>query len=196
MVCTFVGGDQLSRIELSVLDRRVGMLVAGPPRSGRSTVAVSLASEALQRGARVMVAADSSRASYEPLVDQGLTVLTEEQLATSRELPLNADEPTLIVLDDADRTLRTALSAAMPELLRGHPRLRALVVGAADELMNDVRGLVTSIKRDQVGVLLMPQLPLEGQLFGLRIDRALLGGKVGRGVLCQEGMAQRVQVVT
>lgn len=193
---SLVGGDELSRIELSVLDRRVGMIIAGPSRSGRSTLAASLVEEALDRGARVMLSAVDSKPRFQPLVDRGLEILTDEQLGDPDGLSLEAERAIVIVLDDADRTLRGPLSAALPELLSRHSTLRVLVVGATDELMNDVRGLVAIVKREQAGVLLMPQMPLEGQLFGQRVDRAFLGGGQGRGLLYLGGQVLRVQAIT
>jgi S-DNA-T family DNA segregation ATPase FtsK/SpoIIIE len=105
------------------------------------------------------------------------------------------EEPTLLIIDDSERFIRSAFDAALVEALNSNAQLRILMTGLPDELANDLRGTASICKRSQSGLILRPQTSIDGQLFGQRIDRTLLGGPPGRGQLFLNGRQLRVQVI-
>ena len=105
-------------------------------------------------------------------------------------------EGVLVVVDDADQFVRTPLGIALADPAQWPKDLRVILVSPVDDVANDLRGLAALLKRDQCGVILRPQAPLDGQVYGQRIDRGLLGGPPGRGILFLDGQQIRVQAVS
>ena len=191
-----VGGDALSSYSLSLASLRPGFLIAGPRRSGRTSTALLLAAGALDLGWEVVAFSDSALESFGQL-SSAVTLLTLDDLVTARPLEdVDTSRATLIVIDGADRFLRTPLDAALVEHVATTSNVKVVVTGGPEELANDLRGIASICKRDQTGIILKPQSPLDGQVFGQRIERSLLGGPAGRGHLFVGGDQLRIQVAS
>ncbi|WP_029287106.1 FtsK/SpoIIIE domain-containing protein [Cellulomonas sp. HZM] len=199
-----VGGDSLELFGFEAEEHGPGLLVVGPRRSGRSTALVTMATSALDRG--WAVATVTPRRS--PLRDlQGADRLVGElTLESTRDevkevlarLVPTADRPTMLLVDDlellgTDGTLADAVVEHLGEL-RDRP---GLVVGAGttDELSGSYRGPAPALKKSRSGLLLSPSSPNDGDVFGLRMPRSVIGGSTpGRGILSLGGQWQSVQV--
>ncbi|WP_432540487.1 FtsK/SpoIIIE domain-containing protein [Kineococcus sp. SYSU DK002] len=200
-----VGGDALGLRGFDPLEDGPGLLVAGPRRSGRSTVLLALAEQALERGFRVGVVT-ARRSPLRGLADRAgvLACLTTESdreavaAATAALAPGAGLAPSVLLVDDLellgqDGVLADAVSAHLDSLRD----TGCLVVGAGglEELQAMYRGPVTALKRGRSGILLTPRSVNDGDLFGMRLSRSVLGGPPGRGFLVRGGSGEGVQVL-
>lgn len=191
----FIGGDALQQICLDPWSRRLGFLVLGPSRSGRSTTASLFARDAAQRNRDVRIFATNSASAYSDMIEKGAATLLNADVQDADSV-LPRLEGVLVVVDDADQFVRTPLGIALADPAQWPKDLRVILVSPVDDVANDLRGLAALLKRDQCGVILRPQAPLDGQVYGQRIDRGLLGGPPGRGILFLDGQQIRVQAVS
>ncbi|MDQ1286452.1 MAG: segregation ATPase FtsK/SpoIIIE, family [Actinomycetota bacterium] len=198
-----VGGDTLALRYWDAVQHGPGMVVAGPRRSGRSTVLMLMGREALRRGWRVGVV--TSRIS--PLRDLSPGLVgswtgdddrQEVTEAIKGLRPRPGDPPSLLLVDDLELV---GPDGWLPEAINDHLQSirdtgsAVVAAGALDELGGMYRGPVVALKRSRSGVLLAPQVPNDGDLFGLRLPRSVIGGgPPGRGILVTAGSWESVQV--
>jgi DNA segregation ATPase FtsK/SpoIIIE, S-DNA-T family len=177
-----LGGDAAEPVLLDLLAGAGRLLVAGPPRSGRTTVLLSLLQQAGERGVPVLVAAPTRS----PLHEAGRR-LDGTVSCRPDETPSGADWPdhprSLLLIDDVDAFVDTAAEAALLELIRHAPRGVAVVgAGRTDELVLSYRGLGYELRRARCALLLQPG-PGDGELVGLRLPFTRAPLPPGRGVL-------------
>jgi len=192
-----VGGDSLSAIAVNLSGLDSGFLISGPRRSGRTTALLRLTREAIEEGLPVVVWAQMSAPVFAGIDSELITILPPE--SSEHEFPtdrIDSGSSILFIVDDAEGFLRTPLDGSVVELLRGHAPLKVVMAGQPEDLANDLRGTASVIKRSQCGMILRPQSPMDGQVFGHRLERSLLGGPPGRGQFFMKGQQLRVQVVT
>jgi S-DNA-T family DNA segregation ATPase FtsK/SpoIIIE len=165
-----VSGDRLSRIEL-FLAPGAPVLVAGPPRSGRSTAIVQVAADAARRGRDVALVAGRPSDIHKRA---GVRVVP----------PAEAVDADLVVVDDAELlTMDDELVAA----LSARP---GLVVGATlDAFGFGARGLVQAARRRPGGVVLLcPPNNLAAENVGVKIERGSgFTGPPGRALFALGG---------
>jgi DNA segregation ATPase FtsK/SpoIIIE, S-DNA-T family len=169
-------------------------VVAGPPRSGKTSTLVLLA-QALRRADPELILVGLCRAGT-PL--HGLEVLDAsgppDALAAVLKAAPDDARPWVVLIDDAtrfddtDRLLEGLTSASRGDL---H------VIGSArtDELRSDFGQWYRPLRRSRTGLLLQPDLPGDGDLLGARLPRRVpVPLVVGRGFLVTAGSAELVQV--
>jgi S-DNA-T family DNA segregation ATPase FtsK/SpoIIIE len=183
-----VGGDEVGPLTVEVDS---GFVIAGPPRSGRSTTLMTLAQQLLSRGERVVAVAPR------PSLLRGLPECHTDRDATYDLESLLADPPAALLIDDADLLVDSPLSNALEKAVRQMRDTGTYVVaaGTTDELNTGYRGFVVELRRAKAGILLSPQSAADGDLLGVRLSRSV-GGEIhpGRGLLCFRGAATPVQV--
>ncbi|HET7762837.1 MAG TPA: FtsK/SpoIIIE domain-containing protein, partial [Phycicoccus sp.] len=154
------------------------LLVAGPPRSGRTNTLRVLAESARRAGRPVaLVAADG-----EP-----------DTLATL----LHRHADLLVLVDDADRVDDAPLAPALHEAARRADRGDGglVVVTTAPSLISRFRGLDVETLRRGHAILLGPS-PGDGDVIGVRLARGGAAGRLpGRGVVVADGRATAIQVL-
>jgi S-DNA-T family DNA segregation ATPase FtsK/SpoIIIE len=186
-----LGGDELDPLVVDIAE--TGFVIAGPPRSGRSTALLTIARQLQSSGCRVLAIAP--RAS--PL--RSLAPCHRDREAKYDLESQLADRPDAIVIDDADLLVDSALADLLEKAVRDMRDAGTLVVAAGntDDLLTVYRGFVTELRRSRVGILLSPQSVADGDLLGVRLSRAV-GGPVhpGRGLLCAGGKTLPLQVAT
>jgi S-DNA-T family DNA segregation ATPase FtsK/SpoIIIE len=186
-----VGGDAPDAVAVELGEACPGLLVAGPPRSGRSTALLTVAAGLRARGLRLVpVAPRPSPLRELPGCLTGL--------AAPAELEARLQHGGCAVLvDDAELLVDAPLGPALEAAVR-HARDTGTVVAAAgttDELLTRFRGFVVDLRRYRTGVLLDPQGPGDGDLLSVRLPRSAPAVvPPGRGLLCVRGRAQAVQV--
>ncbi len=194
-----VGGDTLTVSAVDALDHGPGFLVAGARRTGRSTTLRLLASCALERAWRVVVIAPR-QSPLRNLDRPAFTLDSERDEVTAAINALRDDGPSLLVIDDLEML---GLDGWLVDLIttyagqiRDQPAL--IAAGGLLEEMAGYRGLPPLLKKSRSGLLLAPQVPGDGDLFGVRVPRAALGSAVppGRGLLVLGGAMQPVQAIT
>jgi S-DNA-T family DNA segregation ATPase FtsK/SpoIIIE len=187
-----VGGDHVEPVWVDLADTGTGFVVAGPPRSGRSTALACVA--ASLRSAGWLTVLITTRAS--PVgghVDVGYDA-RDPVVAQALEAPR---QRLAVLVDDAERVLDTPAAGALERFAReardsGH---LLVVAGTTDDLAIGFRGFVVEARRSRCGMLLAPRGPLDGEVFGIRLPREA-GGRVppGRGLLIEHGAITPLQV--
>jgi len=188
-----VGGDDGSAVLLDPQDAAGAFLVAGPPRSGRSTALVSIAAQ-LHGHTRVALCSRPGplrqRRDLAVIADAGDPVQSREAL---QSLPADG----ALLVDDIDLLDDPALLDGIESAMR---RLRdggglVVLAGTTDAMSASFRGPVAQARRARIGLLLRPEGAHDGDLLGVRLRRR--GSHTdppGRGVLAVHGRAVPVQV--
>jgi S-DNA-T family DNA segregation ATPase FtsK/SpoIIIE len=177
------------------------LLVAGPPRSGRSSALLLIAAQ-LAGGPVALLCPRRS-----PLTGLGtrpgvVTLPADDQEHAAAILaamtPAEGPPPAVLV-DDVDLLGDGPLADRLTSLARtardGHSLL--VLAGPTDALMAAFRGPVAEARRARAGLLLRPSGPHDGELFGIRLPRRdARHDPAGRGWLAVHGEAVAVQVAT
>jgi S-DNA-T family DNA segregation ATPase FtsK/SpoIIIE len=179
-----VGGDELTAVDVDLVSVGPAFVVAGPPRSGRSTALRRLVLGLLAE--RVPVALVLPRSS--PLAELPGVVLLDE----AATLP----EGHVVVCDDAELADPWAL-ALLQSTLRaardGGPPV--LLAGTAEDLAAGFHGPIAEARRSRCGLVLSPRVPHDGELLGVRLPQPAAGEPPpGRGALVLRGTVTTVQV--
>ncbi|WP_067826272.1 FtsK/SpoIIIE domain-containing protein [Actinomadura kijaniata] len=198
-----VGGDTLAPVGVDLLNEGPGFIVAGPPRSGRSTalctVVRSLLDPAVGGGLVPVVLVTPRRSPLRDLAGLPgvLGHLTADAGIEDLEAAIGDEHRYAVVVDDAELLDETDLDDALREVLRtARDGEHALVIGGTTEdLGRGYRGFLADTRRSRSGVLLSVDNPDDGELFGLRLPRnASLGGPTGRGLFVATGLTTQIQV--
>ncbi|GAA3981737.1 FtsK/SpoIIIE domain-containing protein [Actinomadura viridis] len=198
-----VGGDTLAPVGADLLNEGPGFVVAGPPRSGRSTtlrtIVHSLLDPAVAGGLVPVVLVTPRRSPLRLLAGRpGVLGLITSDSEADDLLSLVGDEHRyVVVVDDAELLDETELDDALRDILRtARDGEHAVVIGGTTEdLGRGYRGFLSDARRSRSGVLLSVDSPDDGDLFGLRLPRnASLGGPTGRGLFVASGATTGIQV--
>lgn len=186
------GGDALEPLGLDLLAQGPGAVVAGPPRSGRSSILLTAAQSLMANGTPVIAIAP--RRSPLKDLDGALAVLDGNGEGLQ---DLVSDlERYVVIVDDAELiNPDSPLGMALDEVLRsGRDGDHALLLaGATGDLTQAYRGFVADTRKSRTGVLLSIQGPSDGDLFTIRLPRGTVGGPPGRGLLVTAGNMTAVQ---
>ncbi|MFI0447763.1 FtsK/SpoIIIE domain-containing protein [Actinomadura sp. 6N118] len=198
-----VGGDTLAPVGIDLLNEGPGFVVAGPPRSGRSTTLRTIVESLLDPsvgGGLVPVVLITPRRSPLRLLSGRPGVLgllsadSEEEDLTAA---IGDEHRYVVVVDDAELLDESELDDALRTVLRtARDGEHAVVIGGTTEdLGRGYRGFLSDTRRSRSGLLLSVDSPEDGDLFGLRLPRnATLGGPTGRGLFVATGATTQIQV--
>jgi S-DNA-T family DNA segregation ATPase FtsK/SpoIIIE len=185
------GGDDGGLLHVD-LRRGGGLLVVGPPRSGRTATLHALAATLSRAGVRVATPARNRRAAGPGL--PGATPLPADDVAAWRAWLAGLDGgPGALVLDDAGTLADSAVLAALTAADLAEHDVVVLAAGTAGELSGAFRGPVADLRRSRGGLLLCPG-PGDADLLGIRLPRTPVPVRPGSGWLVTAGTVQRVQV--
>ncbi|WP_217199049.1 FtsK/SpoIIIE domain-containing protein [Streptomyces buecherae] len=192
-----VGGDELRPVGIDLAESGPGFVIAGPPKSGRSSTLVTAARSLLARGTSLILVAPRKSPlrdlADEPLVAGLLNAeSTEDDL---EELIDTIDGPYVVVADDAELLYEAPLDEALETVIRkGMDGDHGLIAaGNSDTLSGQYRGFVVEARRSRNGLLLQPQSSTDGELFNIRIASNSGGGPVGSGLFAFGGGAMPIQ---
>jgi S-DNA-T family DNA segregation ATPase FtsK/SpoIIIE len=172
------------------------VLVAGPARSGKSTLLLGIA-EALREGARAdgrSLAVWGVCGRRSPLLDAGLDrCVGEEDLPTLTAAARVHRGRLVLLVDDAeqfadpDQSLANLLAAKLPDL-------HLVVAGRADDLRGLYGHWTNTVRKSRCGALLQPNVDFDGDLLGVPVPRkAPSAVTTARGYLAQGGGVEFVQ---
>lgn len=172
-----VGGDELTAYGLD-LARTPAAVVAGPPRSGRSTLLVGMTESLLRGGAEVVIAAPRPSPLRELAGRAGVrAVLTGGDISEEEIAPLmtEGDGPVVLVIDDGELYRDVEAQAWFKAFQRTMgDRGRAIILGgSAADVASGFSGWQVDLKGRQ-GVLLSPGSLSDGDLVGVRLSRSTL----------------------
>jgi S-DNA-T family DNA segregation ATPase FtsK/SpoIIIE len=189
-----LGGDDLAPLgyDLTRDERRI--VVAGPPRSGRSTALGTVASRLLAAGRVVTVIATRRSPLTEWVGGPSLHVLHPGEV--DRFIELRRAHPDLgIVVDDAEGLDGSPIETALVEATRLVDQAAGVVVIAVDSRHASAafRGIVPEVARGGTGLLLQPTTPADGDLFRIRVEPSATR-RPGRGLHVSDGVATGIQV--
>ncbi|MGP3973616.1 FtsK/SpoIIIE domain-containing protein [Streptomyces sp. 8N114] len=197
-----VGGDELGPLGVDLSQHGPGFVIAGPPKSGRSTSVCAAARSLLRAGLPLVVVTPKRSPLRELENEPGVLGVVREttDAAPLQELLERAAEDGryAVVVDDAELVYDTPLDSVLEAVVRsgvdgGHGLVAA---GTTDSLTSQYRGFVRESRRARSGLLLSPQNNSEGELFNIRLPRATASGVAGRGLLVLSGEMLPVQAVT
>ncbi|MEV0233311.1 FtsK/SpoIIIE domain-containing protein [Nonomuraea sp. NPDC050786] len=186
------GGDALAPLGLDLLAHGPGAVIAGPSRSGRSSVLLTAAHSLIARGTPVIAVAP--RRSPLRDLDGAVAVLDgnatnlAELVAELRHYVVLVDDAELV---NADGPLGTALEEVLRSGRDGDHGL--LIAGATGDLAVAYRGFVAETRKSRTGVLLAVQSQADGDIFSIRLPRGTVGGPPGRGFLVRTGTITPIQ---
>lgn len=186
------GGDALAPLGIDLYAQGPGAVIAGPPRSGRSTVLLTAAHSLIAHGTPVVAIAPRRS----PLRDLRSAVAVLDGNATDLQELLAAHEEYVVLVDDAELiSPDSPLGMALEEVLRsGRDGDHGLIIaGSTGDLTQAYRGFVAETRKSRTGVLLSVQSPADGDLLSVRLPRGAVGGPPGRGLLVTMGTMTPIQ---
>jgi DNA segregation ATPase FtsK/SpoIIIE, S-DNA-T family len=196
------GGDELAPVGADLLGDGPGFVVAGPPRSGRSTALHTMVESLLDPkiGLVPVVLITPRRSPLAALTGRPgvLAVLDGAAEAADLEAAIGTEHRYVVVVDDAELLDETELDDALSEVLRtARDGQHAVVIGGTTEdLGRGYRGFLSDARRSRSGLLLGVRSPDDGELLGLRLPRGTQpGGPTGRGLFVATGVATPIHVV-
>ncbi|MFI7127452.1 FtsK/SpoIIIE domain-containing protein [Nonomuraea sp. NPDC050153] len=186
------GGDALAPLGLDLLAHGPGAVIAGPSRSGRSSVLLTAAHSLIAHGTPVIAVAPRRSPLRElngalAVLDGNATNLPE-LVAELHQYVVLVDDAELI---NADGPLGMALEEVLRSGRDGDHGL--LVAGTTGDLAVAYRGFVAETRKSRTGVLLAVQSQADGDIFSIRLPRGTTGGPPGRGFLVRTGNTTPIQ---
>ncbi|PYY63676.1 cell division protein FtsK [Curtobacterium sp. MCPF17_003] len=191
-----IAEDDLAPATLEVYDGE-HVLVAGPARSGKSTVLLALAALArAAEGVRPAVWAICDRRS--PLASGAfdrIAVGPDEVPALLAGLRLERG-PVLLLVDDAER-FDDGDQAIATLLATERPGLCVVAAGRSADLRSLYSHWTRAVRKSRCGVLLQPDVDYDGELLGVTLPRrAPVALTVGRGYASSGGAVRLVQTAS
>ncbi|WP_217140665.1 FtsK/SpoIIIE domain-containing protein [Streptomyces sp. AC627_RSS907] len=195
-----VGGDELHPIGVDLEENGPGFVIAGPPKSGRSTTLLAATESLLRVGTPVVLVAPRRS----PLRDlEGRDGVLGLLNADSREDDLEelvakaSGGSYVVIVDDAELLYDTSLDEALETVVRkgADGGIGLIAAGSTDSLSGQYRGFAVEARKSRNGMLMTPQSPSEGELFGIRLPSNAGGGPAGSGLFVTGGSFMPVQAV-
>lgn len=195
-----VGGDELTAVGLDLARTPVAM-IGGPPRSGRSTVLLSVVESLLRGGTEVVIAAPRPSPLRDLAGREGVrAVLTSADIDEDeiKALLEDGDGTVAFVVDDGELLKDVGAKDYLKSLQRRCGDIgRAIVLGGdSSEIGSGFSGWQVELKGRQ-GIVISPQGVTDGELIGVRMPRSSINapGQAGR-VLANlgDGVLRTIQV--
>ncbi|MEU5596986.1 FtsK/SpoIIIE domain-containing protein [Streptomyces sp. NPDC020298] len=187
-----IGGDEIVGFGPDLAGGVPTFVIAGPAKSGRSTVLMNFAHSFLAQGVRLVVAAprqsplrglDGTEGVLKVFTGDDIDEDDFEEIIDSASL----EEPIAVLVDDGEILEDCDAESHMKKIVsRGAERGLALVIaGDEEDVCSGFSGWQVDAKKGRRGILLSPQDTSSGDLVGVRLNRSLVGGQVvpGKGML-------------
>jgi S-DNA-T family DNA segregation ATPase FtsK/SpoIIIE len=192
-----VGGDELRLQTVNLAACGPGFTISGPAGSGRSTALLVLATALLATDTQLCLITPSPSPLRELADAEGVLLAADGPDRLLAGVLERAKGRVAIVIDDADQLRDPDLDTLLREELSGGRASDHSVVltGSSEWLFGGDSGFAFEAQRSRSGLLLSPDSPERGELFGVHLPReAVFSGPPGRGVLVRSGQLQVVQV--
>ena len=195
-----VGGDALGLRYFRAEEHGPGIVVAGPPKSGRSTALCTMATWLLGRGYEVALITPRRSPLRELAGRPGvLGSFTADDAVDAVKKAVAGAGRHVLLIDDLELLGNDSELAEWVTEYVGELRDSGnLVIGAGsvDDLDSMYRGPVVAMKKSRNGLLLRPTSTGQGDLLGVRLPRSVASGAgpVGRGLFVVGGQWEQIQV--
>jgi len=173
-----VGGDYLQALGPDLRNGVPAFIVAGPGRSGRSTILVAMARSFLAAGTRVVLVAPRPTPLCSLAEAAGVARLFTGDSLSDEELDAclaSLDGPGVVLIDDAELLRDCDASASLRNLLVSPGRGLVLAGDPEAGLCSGFSGWQVDAKRARRGCLTAPSAPSDGELVGIRLTRGQIG---------------------
>jgi S-DNA-T family DNA segregation ATPase FtsK/SpoIIIE len=175
-----VGGDTLAALGPDLASGMPCFIVAGPAKSGRSTILLSMARSFLAAGTLVVLAAPRPSPLRALVGVPGVVGIFDQPELGEDELAralASFTRPGVVLIDDAELLRDCGAAGELSRLIAlGGDAGRALVLaGDAERIGLGFSGWQVEAKRARRGCLTAPAAIPEGDLIGVRLPRDLLG---------------------
>jgi len=191
------GGDELGPVGIDIGADGPGVVVAGPPRSGRSTALLTMTSSLLRSGTDVLVIAPRRSPLRSLEGSPGVLGVLGADLTPDDVTSAVADASRyVVVVDDAELLSDNPASFTLEEIVvSGRDADHGLLLaGTTDDLSRIYSGFVRTALKSRCGLFVALASPGDGDLFGIRLPRGAGPGPLGRGLLVRPGSTAPVQV--
>ncbi|MEU7584368.1 FtsK/SpoIIIE domain-containing protein [Streptomyces sp. NPDC041068] len=189
-----IGGDEVMGWGPDLAQGVPAFVIAGPAKSGRSTVLMNMARSFRAQGVRLVVAAPRQSPLRELEGTEGvLKVFTGDDIDEDEfeelidDAEASIEDPVVVLIDDAEMLEDADAASQFKRIIqRGTEKGLALVLaGDEEDVCSGFSGWQVDAKKGRRGILLSPQESSSGDLIGLRISRSLVGGPIapGKGML-------------
>ncbi|ADG76269.1 cell division FtsK/SpoIIIE [Cellulomonas flavigena DSM 20109] len=181
-----VGGDELEPVGADLAHDAPTFLVAGPGRSGRSTLLAVMAESLLRAGVELVVGAPQRSPLRDLAGRPGVrAVLLDEAPDEALLAPLvdDGDGPVVLLDDDAEVWRDAPAREWLRRLVRRaqHDRRGVVLGGDVASVGSGFTGWQADVKKNRRGALLSPQNLADGDLAGARLTRSQLPARVVPG---------------
>jgi S-DNA-T family DNA segregation ATPase FtsK/SpoIIIE len=191
------GGDELAPQGIDVRDEGPGVVVAGPPRSGRSTTLMTMARSLLANDTPIMVITPR-RSPLRSLEGERrvLGVFGADADTVTLESAVEGQDRYVVLVDDAELLFNGPLSDPLEKILvSGRDADHGLIMaGVTADLSRAYSGFIPAALKSRCGILVAVESPSDGDLFGVRLPRNAGAGPIGRGLLMRPGTATPIQL--
>ena len=179
-----LGGDELTAVGPDLSCGPGTFLVAGPARSGRSTLLAAMVRSLLEQRREVVVVAPRPSPLRALEGSEGVLAVVPGEPTEDDLVGWFAEgaPPRVLVVDDAELVRAPAVSGWLARQVKtcadqGH----AVVAAATTSDLGGFGGWTLELRKNRAGALLSPQLPTEGDLIGVRLPRSAASEKLRPG---------------
>ena len=171
-------------------------LIAGPQRSGRSGLLRAIASLLTTTAPDVALTVVATRPSPLRMLDVARMVTDADQLPDALAAVTEAGGRQVVFIDDAD-TLDDPDDVLTNLLKQRLPEVHLIAAGRADTLRSSYGHWTQQVRRSRSGVLLRPDIDMDGDLLGARLPRRTpVPITTARGWLVNDGVGELIQATT
>ena len=174
-----------------------GFVVAGPPRSGKSTALEALISAAPPSVSGVVVVAYHESAFTQSAPGRRVAVGPDDGERLLREVLEGSEQDLVLAVDDLHEFAHTDVELAFSDILRKARAQRWMVVASAsaEAVRRAFDGALRDVRGNKSGILLQPDSEVDGDIVGLRLPRTINAAwPAGRGYLVTDGTFELCQV--
>ena len=176
------------------------MLIAGPARSGKSTLlmglAESLRTSAVAEGTDLAVWGIGSKRSPIASSDLDNVAVGPDEIPALVAAARMRTAPLVLLIDDAERF--DDADQSITDLVGSNlPHVHVIAAGRSDDLRSLYSHWTKVVRKSRCGVLLVPNRDYDGELLGITVPRsAPVRISSGRGYACMGGQGALIQAMS
>ncbi|MDA2811865.1 FtsK/SpoIIIE domain-containing protein [Nocardiopsis sp. RSe5-2] len=181
-----VGGNELTALGADLAETPT-FLISGPPKSGRSSLLLSMAQSLLIGGTELLLVTPRASAlgalRGHPGVPAVLDMADPKLGDLHKALGRFEGETAVVMVDDAELLLHNDIGKEFTRIARGMVGKGWAIVAAGtnEALQGGFSAWHVHLKRNRMGALLSPQAPVDGEVLGLRLPKGVPSSRLTPG---------------